>query len=167
MHMRVFRALLMYECYVCNCFYEWFKFKANSFLAAFLRALVSSVSPSFSIFDSFFNVCLQLDLQLDFFFPLSSPCSDSEIFNARLLARRAESFSAVKRVKARHKNTYSAQCFSLSPSYLCGFSSVMRLSLSLPLFKIPSPIFIFFISVPSSCFLSFSCLFEVDGNMPV
>lgn len=123
---------------------------------------LSLVSPSSSIF---FLTCAYSPTL--FSFPFTSPCLDSEIFNARLLARRAESFSPVKRVKGRHKNPYSAQCFSLSPSYLCCSSSVMRLSLSLPLFKIPTPIFIFFISVPSSCFLSFSCLFEVDGNMPV
>lgn len=114
--------------------------------------LVSSVSPSFLFF---LTPCSQLD-------------SFSFLLTSRVRIQKSSTADCFEKSTSKTENTYCNQCFLLSSSYLWCFSSAMHLSPRPSLFfVIPSSIFIFFISVSSSCFLSFSCLFKVVANMPV
>lgn len=172
MYLWVFRLWFMYECYVCNCIYEWLKCKANSFSAAaiFSQTCFDFLEPGVVCFSflPFFKHRLKRD---SFSFLLTSRVRIQKSSTPDcLLARYAKSFCVAgkKRAKAGPKILIASSVFPCRP-LISGVSHLLYASISktFSLFVIPSSIFIFFISVPSSCFLCLSCLFKVDGNMPV
>lgn len=138
----------------------WLRCKANSFSAAAFFSQICLFSRSW---------CLLFLLPSSFFL---TPCSQLDSFSFLLTSRvriqKSSTADCFEKSTSKTENTYCNQCFLLSSSYLWCFSSAMHLSPRPSLFfVIPSSIFIFFISVSSSCFLSFSCLFKVVANMPV